>query len=603
MFARRDEMSEGGVSRSVAPLDTPRLEKEIEDYQSDLDQKCEELYQLAGEARSKGFDLKDEVEIPRAIDLADRAEKLLEDYLRPTPDDDPIPIQDDIRTMLKEKDSREDAAIDMAVHVALQMYDATADVRKSVDTGLRVGLAVLTEAVLVAPLEGIGQVRILNNLDGTRFVSIDFCGPIRAAGGTAQALAVLIADMIRRALKLEKYEPTMPEIERVKEEFGLYRGGLQYKPPPEEIEMIVKACPIMINGEETESIECAGYREVRNIDGGRIRGGVLLVIGEGLCLKAAKIQKHTERLQIPGWDFISTFASRKKEGPATTTTKRRKIKTDDRFMRDIIAGRPVFGEPNTPGGFRLRYGRPRTSGLAAAGVHPASMHAMGDFLAVGTQMKIERPGKACAVVPCDDLEGPTVLLKSGRYGRIQSAEMWHRIQDDVLSIWDNGELMIGYGEFAENNKPLVPSGYVSDWFASDLLEILDSEEKVERFAGMLGVSRRRLPEGIPSTGAVDGSIDALENHRRQRSWHRELRKMTLDWDNIVEISRSFLTAIPPPWNLWWNDLPLEFITPLIESLLKGKIEAASHPEDGVKTHPHPDRNWMRLSGSVSGTSP
>ena len=74
MFARRDEMSEGGVSRSVAPLDTLRLENEIAAYQSDLDEKCEELYQLAGEARSKGFDLKDEVEIPRAIDLADRAE-------------------------------------------------------------------------------------------------------------------------------------------------------------------------------------------------------------------------------------------------------------------------------------------------------------------------------------------------------------------------------------------------------------------------------------------------------------------------------------------------------------------------------------------------
>ena len=596
-------MSDGGVSRSVAPLDVSRLEKEMTNYQSYLDEKCEEIYQLAGEARSKGFDLKDEVEIPRAIDLADRAEKLLEDYLRPSPDEDPIPIQDDIRKMLAEKSSREDAAIDMAVHVALQMHDATADIKKSVDTGLRVGLAVLTEAVLVAPLEGIGQVRILNNLDGTRFVSIDFCGPIRAAGGTAQALAVLIADMIRRALKLEKYEPSVPEIERVKEEFGLYRGGLQYKPPPEEIEMIVKACPIMINGEETEDIECAGYREVRNIDGGRIRGGVMLVIGEGLCLKAAKIQKHTERLNIPGWEFISTFASKQKEGSDLDSVKRRKIKTDNRFMRDIIAGRPVFGEPNTPGGFRLRYGRPRTSGLAAAGVHPASMHAMGDFLAVGTQMKIERPGKACAVVPCDDLEGPTLLLKNGRYGRIQSAEMWHRIEDDVLSIWDNGELMIGYGEFAENNKPLVPSGYVSDWFASDLLETLDSDESVEKFAKVLGVPRRRLPKGLPSTGTIDDSEDVLENHRRQRTWHRELRKMVLDWDTVVKLSRNFTTAIPPPWNLWWNDLPLEFSTPLITTLLEGKIVSAIHPDDGVSTYPHPDRNWMRLQGAAANWEP
>ena len=603
-------MSEGGGSRTVAPLDIERLEQEMGNYQAILDEKCEEIYQLAGKARSKGLDLKDEVEIPRAIDLADRVEKLLEEYLKPSPNDKPIPIQNDIRKMLAKKE-REDASIDMAVHVALQMHDATADVEKSVDTGLRVGLAVLTEGVLVAPLEGIGKVRVLNNLDGTRFVSIDFCGPIRAAGGTAQALAVLIADMIRRALKLDKYEPTEPEIERVKEEFGLYRGGLQYKPPPEEIEMIVRACPIMVNGEETEDIECAGYPEVRNIVEPspsnayrkRIRGGVMLVIGEGLCLKAAKIQKHTERLEIPGWDFISEFASRQKKSGASTTAKRRKIKTDDRFMGDIIAGRPVFGEPNTPGGFRLRYGRPRTSGLAAAGVNPASMHAMGDFLAVGTQMKIERPGKACAVVPCDELDGPTVLLTSGRYGRIQSTEMWHRIEDDVLSIWDNGELMIGYGEFAENNKPLVPSGYVSDWFASDLLEALNSEEKVEQFAEMLGVSRRRLPDGVPSTGSVDDADDNLANHRRQRQWQRELRKMTLDWDTVVEISRNFLTAIPPPWNLWWNDLPLEFVPHVIEMLLKGKVEAASHPEDGISTHPHPDRNWMRLPGAVENWEP
>ena len=601
-------MSEGGVSRPIAPMDTERLEKEMESYQSNLDTECEAIYQLAGEARAKGLDLKDEVEIPRVIDLADRAEKLLVEHL--LVDGESLPIAENIRKALADKE-REDAAIDMAVHVALQMADAGEPVHRCVDTGLRVGLAILTEAVLVAPLAGIGSVRVLNNLDGTQFVSIDFCGPIRAAGGTAQALAVLIADMIRRALKLDKYEPTEPEVERVKEEFGLYRSGMQYKPSPEEIEMIVKACPIMINGEETEDIECAGYPEIRNIVEPpprntyrkRVRGGVMLVIGEGLCLKAAKLQKHTRRLEITGWDFISTFASRGDGDKDKSTSKRRKIKTDDRYMRDIIAGRPVFGEPNTPGGFRLRYGRPRTSGLGAAGVHPASMHAMGDFLAVGTQMKIERPGKACAVVPCDELEGPTVLLNNGRYGRVQSAETWSRLENDVHSIWDNGELMIGYGEFAENNKPLVPSGYVSDWFASDLVEALDSEEKVEEFAEMLGVSRRRLPDGLPVNGSVDDSSDALENHHRQRLWHRRLRAMTLDWDVVVKISQNFLTAIPPPWNLWWNDLPLEFVSPVIDTLLTAVIEPATHPEDGLTMEPHPDRNWMRLRGAVENWEP
>ena len=102
---------------------------------------------------------------------------------------------------------------------------------------------------------------------------------------------VLIGDMVRRELGLNRYIPTKQEVERVKEEFGLYRVGLQYKPPPEEIETIIRAPAVMVNGEETERIECSGYKEVRNIVNSngtyrtRIRGGVMLVIGEGLCLK------------------------------------------------------------------------------------------------------------------------------------------------------------------------------------------------------------------------------------------------------------------------------------------------------------------------------
>ena len=65
-------------------------------------------------------------------------------------------------------------------------------------------------------------------------------------------MGVLIGDMVRRELGLNRYIPTTREVERVKEEFGLYRVGLQYKPPPEEIETIIRACPVMVNGEETE---------------------------------------------------------------------------------------------------------------------------------------------------------------------------------------------------------------------------------------------------------------------------------------------------------------------------------------------------------------
>ena len=127
----------------------------------------------------------------------------------------------------------------------------------------------------------------------------------------------------------------------------------------------------MINGESTESIECAGYGRVRNIDEANSQW-CFARIGEGMCLKAPKIQKHTERLKVPGWDFISKFASKGKEDKGSSNKdafKSRRVAPIDKFMKDIIAGRPIFGGPQQPGGFRLRYGRGRPSGLAAASLN------------------------------------------------------------------------------------------------------------------------------------------------------------------------------------------------------------------------------------------
>ena len=561
------------VSSKNFLIDTTRLEQEQAAYEEWLEENTEAVYQIAENAKSKQLDFENIVEIPRASDLASRTEKLLEDYL------DGMKIEDDLRHLLNTTD-RESASIQIAVDVARKMNEQTLDMQKSIDCGIRVGLAVLTEAVLVAPLDGIGDVRILNNADGTEFLSIDFCGPIRAAGGTAQALGVLIGDMVRRELGLSRYVPTTQEVERVKEEFGLYRVGLQYKPPPEEIETIMRACPVMVNGEETEKIECSGYKEVRNIVNSngsyrtRIRGGVMLVIGEGLCLKAPKVQKHTERMNIQGWEFIAQFANKNKANEEDINAfKPREIAPIRRYMEDVIAGRPVFGEPNQPGGFRLRYGRSRITGLAAAGMNPVTMEAMGGFLAVGTQMKIERPGKACAITPCTEIDGPTVLMENGDFRKIRDLEDWRINVASVKSIWDAGEILIGYGEFLENNKKLVPSAYNKDWWASDLIESLDMPSKVEKFAEILGIERNSLPEGLPFNGAIKrGGESPLDRKWRKREWVMFLRRLELNWEQIKQISIDYGTAIPPPWNLWWSDLPISFIPALVDNLVNAKIQ-------------------------------
>ncbi len=573
-------------------------------YHQWLDERADDAYIIAEEARKKGYDHKEYVEIPRAADLAGRTEKLLIEHL------EGYEVADDIRLLLAEHD-RETTSIMMAQSVARGFRERGYDLVTAIDVGLRVGLAVLTEAVLVAPLEGISEVRLLNNIDGSQFVSVHFAGPIRAAGGTAQALAVLIADMIRRELNIGHYQPTDPEVERVKEEFGLYRGNLQYRPSPAEIDEIVRACPIMINGESTERIECAGYGRVRNIDEPRIRGGVLLVIGEGMCLKAPKIQKHTERLSVPGWDFISKFAARGKEkktegeGPVF---KSRKVPTITKFMKDIIAGRPVFGAPLEAGGFRLRYGRARPSGLAAASTNTASMLAMDDFITIGTQMKIERPGKACAITPSDHTEGPWVALKDGRFLRLDDAQSFAAIRSKVGSVWDNGELVIGYGEFMENNKNLVPAGYCDDWWASDLIEELPNEKEVVNLLNMLGLSRSDAPEGAPGIHPEDAEDPGVQFHVR-RHWHEFLRHQRPNWEQAKSIAVRYKASLPPPHNPWFLDLPIEWVPGALTILEEAVIEQAGtvnsqkiKVEDGLEALPKPESRQLRIIGGVRGWS-
>ena len=566
-------MSQGAAGDLHDPLlglDIPRLEAEMDTYHDWLDERTEEAYKIASRARSKGLDHTLDVEIPRAADLASRTEKLLIHHL------EGAEVADDIRELLAEFD-RETTSIKMGTIVAKRFRENGHDLQKSIDVGLRVGLAILTEAVLVAPLEGISEVRLLSNVDGSQFLSVHFAGPIRAAGGTAQALAVLIADMIRRELNVDSYKPTDDEVERVKEEFGLYRGGLQYRPPPEEIDTIVRACPVMINGESTEDIECAGYGRVRNIDEARIRGGVLLVIGEGLCLKAPKIQRHTERLNVPGWDFISTFANKKKseeEDNGGSNFSSRKVPEISKFMKDIIAGRPVFGAPLEPGGFRLRYGRARPSGLAAGSCNAASMAAMDDFIAVGTQMKIERPGKACAITPCDIAQGPWAILKDGSFKRYDTEEEFRKDKQFIRSIWDNGELVLGYGEFMENNKNLVPAAYSHDWWAADLIDALDSDQAVTDFCRIMGMNRNTMPEGIPGSPVGQNTDMDLRFHTR-RKWRDSLIRLNPKWESAKEIAIRFSTSLIGAHNPWWLDLPIEWVPALLQAIESAIIRGDS----------------------------
>ncbi len=445
---------------------TPELvySKDMARYFDELEEGTEICYSIAEEARKKGYDPKTKVEIPKAKDLAMRAQELtgVEN------------IADKIRELSKDNE-REVVSLKIAEEVSMRPEGS---LKERLESAIRVGLAVLTEGILVAPLEGIGGVEIKKNGDGTDYAEVSFAGPIRSAGGTGQAMSVLIADVVRRKLGIGDFKPTEGEIQRFKEEIPLYKRSkhLQYTPSAEEIELIVTGCPVSISGEGTEEEEISGNRDLPRVETNRLRGGACLVLAEGMCLKAKKLKKYVDRLEISGWEFLDEYIKKYASGEKKEKDDDKKgIQPNFKYIKETIAGRPVFGHPMRKGGLRLRYGRARTTGLAAIAVSPATMVLTGEFMAVGTQIKIERPGKAGAVTPCDTIEGPTVLLKDGTVKRIDMEEAL-RLADLVKEVIDVGEILIPYGEFVENNHILVPGAYCHEWWVQEAGSELEEKD-------------------------------------------------------------------------------------------------------------------------------
>ena len=107
-----------------------------------------------------------------------------------------------------------------------------------------------------------------------------------------------------------------------------------------------------------------------------MRGGMALVLAEGIAGKARKLKSKVEKMNMPGWDWLDKLIAgaenRRKEAHAPG------IKPLE-STSGILSGRPVFSYPMRKGGFRLRYGRSRDTGFATAGLNPATLAPAGRF--------------------------------------------------------------------------------------------------------------------------------------------------------------------------------------------------------------------------------
>jgi DNA polymerase II large subunit len=177
-------------------LTKTRMSKEYERYFSNIEDNLRKLYEVAAQARSRGLDpvLTPEPEVTH--DIAERVEKLI----------GPPGVGERIRE-LETMDRRE-----MAFKVAEEIVHgrfARIEREKAADQAIRAALAIMTEGVTIAPIQGIPEIKIKRNPDGTQFLSVYFAGPIRPAGGTAQALTLVLADFVRSHLGLERYQPSI----------------------------------------------------------------------------------------------------------------------------------------------------------------------------------------------------------------------------------------------------------------------------------------------------------------------------------------------------------------------------------------------------------
>jgi len=447
-------------------------------YFETLEEGTAEAYKVAEAARKKGHDIELEPEIPLAKNLAERVEGLV----------GPPGVAEKIKNM-EATMSREEVAFHVAKEIATSDEVMKADPgnknqfkikEEAADQAVRTALSIITEGVVAAPLEGIARVSIKRNFDQTWYLAVYFTGPIRSAGGTASALAVLVSDYVRTSMGLDAYRPTEGEIERYVEEAELYESevtNLQYSPSPDEVRLAAKNIPVEVTGEPTDQVEVS-HRDLERVETNNLRGGALLAMVEGVIQKAPKVLKYAKMLNMEGWDWLDEFSKTKKvekTEEAEEESKEEETKIDDKYMRDIIGGRPVLAYPQTRGGFRLRYGRSRNTGLAAMGVHPATMEII-EFLAVGTQMKIERPGKGNCVVPCDSIDGPLVKLRNGDVVNIDSVEEARKIKSQVVEIIYLGDMLVAFGEFLRNNHPLLPAGWCYEWWIQ-LLKNSDSYDE------------------------------------------------------------------------------------------------------------------------------
>ncbi len=459
-------------------------------YFDSIEKEVDKIFAIAKVARKKGIDPVADIEIPIATTLAEKALGLISTM---------YPQLSDKRLVARVLELEKEfgpltmsVALGIAEDIAREKYCKFESLLQAIDAGIRVGFSYMTLGVVSSPLEGFTELKLGKTRDGKEYFKAYFSGPIRSAGTTASCVALMIIDYLRETFGFAKYDPSEEEVKRyVMENYDYHErvNNLQYLPTEEELAFLAKNIPIEITGEPSVEREVSNYKDLPRIETNNIRGGMCLIFSEGLAQKAQKglrlLRGAQEKgFKATGWEFLDEYVKIHK--------KREKGSADasPTYIKDLVAGRPVFSHPSRSGGFRFRYGRTRTSGFSAEALHPATMAITDCFLAIGTQLKIEKPTKGCAVGVCDEIDGPIVKLKNGSVKKLSDFEEARKIYSDVEEIIYLGDILFSFGDVANRNYELLKPGYVEEWWGLELKKAAKEKgETVEVDARKVGIER------------------------------------------------------------------------------------------------------------------
>jgi len=445
-----------------------KIKMNTEQYFKNLELGVRGIYKIAEEARKKNLDPVGKVEIPLAMSMAEKVVGLISTIY---PQIMNSGIAERIHELEKQWGKLDPAVcLQISEEIAKQKFCKFDNLLQSIDAGARVAFAYITLGVVSSPIEGLTEIKIMKTIDGKEYLSPFYSGPVRSAGGTGAAFSLVIIDHLREVFGFVKYDPTEEEVKRAVTELIDYHEritNLQYMPTEEESAFLAKNLPLQVNGEASEKLEVSNHKNLSRIETNFIRGGFCLVIGEGIAQKAAKIKRYVSGLREKGfklssWDFLDEFIELHKKRDTG------KLDASPTYIKDLVAGRPVFGHPSKSGAFRFRYGRGRVSGFSAASLHPATMAVTDDFIAIGTQLKIEKPTKGMTATVCDSIDGPIVKLITGSVRKLKTLEEARKIYPDIEEIIYLGDILFPFSDLANRNATLIKPGYVEEWWGLEL---------------------------------------------------------------------------------------------------------------------------------------